>query len=176
VNSAKSRELLSCWLIEKVLTIDCTKHWIVSANAGTYFVVSLFRVAYIVEFGSRSKHAATKPDSISLHVVRNDCHIKRHCFDFAAAQLFTSLDSVVYRSLDISGESLSKIFEHSRTTREHDVLVKTTSHINGTSLDGIIYYFWQRCQEITAEYFRVEKNLWSQKSLIAYVTRVWLFL
>jgi len=151
-----------------------TEYWVVSANAGAILVVLLFGVAHIVEFRGRRQHAASEPHSVSLHMVRNDVHCQRHGFDPSTAEFLATLDAEVHESLDISLQAFAEVLEHSGSSRQHNVLVQTTTSIDGAGLDGVIHHFGKRCQEITAHDLRIEEDLGTQETLISHITNEWL--
>ena len=55
-------------------------------------------------------------------MVRDDLDLRRRGLELATAELLTALDAVVDRALNVSLETATKVLEHGRTTREHNVL------------------------------------------------------
>jgi len=51
------------------------KNWIVTTYARTLLHVFGLAVGNLIKFGSGSKHAATEPNRVALHTMRNNLHV-----------------------------------------------------------------------------------------------------
>ena len=135
----------------------------------TLLVVVLLAVTSFVELGSRGQHRPTEPDGVPLHRVGDDVDLERESLDLSTAQLLAPLNPVVNSTLNITLETLAKITEHGRTTRQNNVLVETTTAIDGAALDGVIDNLGERDQKIRGEDLGVEEGLGTQETFVSNV-------
>jgi len=127
-------------------------------------------VAGLEELRKRSKHGTTEPHSITLHVVRDNVNLDwlRLGSRTDDGVLGTDLDELLNITLKPTGE----ILEHSRTTAQHDVLVETTTTIDGAGLNSLIDEDGKGSKEIAGEDLRVEEDLRSKETLVTDVDAV----
>ena len=87
----------------------------------------------------------------------------------ASAQLLTPLDTDVHRPLDVSLEAPAEIFEHGRTSREHDILVQAATAVDWRPLDGLVDHEWYGGRVVRVGDLRVEEDLRAQETLVSHV-------
>ena len=138
-----------------------------ATDSRTLLVVVLLAVASFVELGSRGQHGTTEPDGIPLHGVSDNVDLKGDSLDLSTRQLLAPLDPVIDGTLDITLETLTEITEHSGTTRQDDVLVETTTTIDGAALDGVIDNLGERDQKVRGEDLGVEEGLRTQETFVS---------
>lgn len=100
-------------------------------------------------------------------MVRDDIDFEGNRLDLSSAQFLAALDAVVDKALDVTLQTLAKIFEHGGTTGEDDVLVETTTGIDGARLDGGIDDVREGVEEIRGEDLGIEEHLGAQETLVA---------
>jgi len=145
-----------------------------TSDGWSNFVVILFCVTNVVELACGCKHGTTEPYGITLHVVRNDVHSQRNSLNLATAELLASLDTSIDGSLNISLKSLSEILEPGRTTKQNNVLIESTTGIDGAALNGVIDDLGEGSQEVAAVNFGVEENLGTEETFVTNIDGEWL--
>lgn len=139
----------------------------VSEKNGTLTYLRL-GVAVRPELGRLSQQAASEPRAVPLPLVRDDLHLQATTPRTSAAYL-TGADAVVDQVLDIPLQPAAKVLVQRATTREHDVLVQTTTNVDGAGLDNAVDHGGQGRQEVGAVDLRVEEDLGRQEALVAHV-------
>jgi hypothetical protein len=91
---------------------------------------------------------------------------RRTYLDATTAELLGSLDTVINKTLQVTVQTTTEVLVEGRTTRQDDVLVQTTTNVNGARLNDSIDDLRQRSQEIAAEDLGVEENFRAQESLV----------
>lgn len=59
----------------RIRLAHCAKDGIVTADARPMLVIVGLGVAHLIELGCTGEHGTTEPDSVTLHVVRDDLHV-----------------------------------------------------------------------------------------------------
>jgi len=87
----------------------------------------------------------------------------------ATAEDLRLLDAVINGPLDITLQTLGEILEHGGASREHNVLVQTTTSVDGGALDHLVNDLWEGSEEVRAGNLGVEEDLRSEETLVANV-------
>ena len=143
-------------------------------DARTLLVVIFLRVAHGVELGSASQHAATKPDSVSLHVVTDHVDVDRLWLDSSLAELFGELQARLNDALQVALQTPREILEHGRAAAQDDVLVKRSAHVDRAILHDRVDGLGDGCGKVGVGELRVEEDLWAEEALVADVDLPWL--
>jgi len=129
-------------------------------------------VASSEELREGSEHRATEPNCIALHAVRDDVNVDGLRLDASSRLLDCELVASVDKALDITLETTAKVLEHSGATRKDDVLVESTTSIDGRGLDSLIDEDGEGSEEVRGEDFGVEEDLRSKEALITDIDSV----
>jgi hypothetical protein len=81
------------------------------------------------ELGSLTQQTTTEPGTVTLSLVSDDLNIETARLGTATTSL-TGLDTGINQMSDITLQSTAEVLVEGRTTRQHNVLVKTSSDIN----------------------------------------------
>lgn len=109
--------------------------------------------------------------SVLLCPVQSPCGTHLHQ---ATALLLASSNSPVHDRLDVPLQPLAKVLEHGRSTRQHNVLVQASSHINRRGLDDGVDNLRQGREEVGRVYFGVEEDLGAKEPLVSDIQVVFL--
>ena len=91
----------------------------------------------------------------------------------AAARLAAG-NTTVHDGLDIPLQPLAKVFEHGGTARQDNVLVQTSTDVDGRGLDDRVDDFGQGSEEIGRVDLGVEEDFRGEETLVANVQLVFL--
>jgi len=149
-----------------------TEDRVVTADCRTLLIVLSLGVAGLEELRKRGEHGTTEPHSITLHVVGDNVHLDGSGLGLATSELDGLLVTVLDELLNITLETTREILEHSGATAEHDVLVETTTTIDGAGLDGLIDEDGERGKEVAGEDLGVEEDLGGEETLVTDVDAV----
>jgi hypothetical protein len=151
---------------------DRTEDRVVSADCRSLLVIVALGVANVVKLRSGCEHGTTEPHGVALHVMRDDIHFDFLGCDASLRQLHCSLVAVVGLPLDIALQPLAEILEHGGASRQDDVLVQATTHINWARLHTIINKSGERSCVVRGENLRAEEDLRSEETLITDINSV----
>lgn len=98
--------------------------------------------------------------------MRDDLHIQTTTPCTSAASL-TGVNAVFNKMFDISLQSTAKVLVERRATGKNDILVETTTNIDGRGLNDAIDNCRQGCQEIRGVNLRVEEDFRCKETLVA---------
>jgi hypothetical protein len=149
-----------------------TENRVVTADCRTLLIVLSLGVAGLEELRKRSKHGTTEPHSITLHVVRDNIDFDGCGLHLAVGELDGLLVTILDKLLNITLKPTREILEHSGATAQHDVLVETTTAIDGAGLNGLIDEDGERGKEVAGEDLGVEEDLRSKETLVTDVDLV----
>lgn len=138
-----------------------------SANGRSLFHIFLTAMTNLREVLRATKDTTSKPDGITLDKILR--YIDLDGLGSWSGKLLILLETIINSSLDLLVQSLIEVFEHSCSTREDDVFIKSSTSIDRARLDRIVYNFIKRCSPVIVNEFRVEEHFRSQKSLISYI-------
>jgi hypothetical protein len=149
-----------------------TEDGVVTADRGTNFVILLLSVADSVELGGRSEHGSTEPDGVALHSVRDDLDLNGCGLEAATRELLRELNASLNSALQVALDTATEVLKHGGTAGEDNVLVETTTNVNGAVLDDIVDYSGERDGEVAREDLRVEEDLGTQETLVTNINLV----
>jgi hypothetical protein len=166
------------WIRERQTETSQTRKERRKNNSITEYVLCLGNTD-AVELGRVGEHASAKPHGKALHVVRHNVHVNLPGFDTVLDEMRVTRqvtgETSVHPLLDITLQAAAKILEHGGATGQHDVVVKCAAAIDRRLENGLVHHLWERCDEVTAEDFRVEEHFWAEKPFVAHVAAVWEF-
>jgi hypothetical protein len=151
---------------------NSTENRVISANAGTNLIVLLLGVAHVIEVSSGGQHGSTEPNGETLHVVGDNLNLKRGRLDLTARELLRAKRTLVNNTLNVTVQTATEVLEHGGSSGENDVLVETTTNVNGARLDNLINDLREGSQEIIGEHLGVEEDLGTQETLVANINLV----
>merc|ERR1740123_604828 len=122
-------------------------------------------MANLIELRRGSEHAAAEPDCISLHLMRDHLHLDR--LRLLTSDSLSCIQPTVNSLSKISLKPPPKVLEHGGASREHNVLVEASPHVNGAVLDHCVHGLRYRHCEVRVGKFRVEKYLWAKEPFVA---------
>ena len=125
-------------------------------------------VAVRPELGRLSQQATSEPRTVPLPLVRDNLHLQATAPRTSATHL-TGADAIVDQMLDVTLQPTTKVLVQRATTREHDVLVQTTTNVDGAGLDDAVNDGGQGRKEVGAVDLRVEEDLGRQEALVAHI-------
>ena len=108
-----------------------------SDNAGTDLVVFCLGVTVTPELGCLTEQGSTEPWAVSLPLVCNDLYVETTTLCASAARL-RGLDAGVYQMPDITLQTATKVLVQSRSTRQYNVLVSSSSYVNRRGLNHVV--------------------------------------
>lgn len=149
-----------------------TEDGVVTADRGTNLVVLLLGVADSVELGGRGEHRTSEPDGITLHSVGDDLDLNGGRLQATARESLRALDTLLNGALQVTLDTATEILEHGGSSGENDVLVETTTDVNGAVLDDIVNDGGEGDSEVAGEDLRVEENLGTEETLVTDVDLV----
>lgn len=145
---------------------------VVAADGGTDLVVLLLSVADGVELGGRSEHGASEPNGVTLHSVGDDLDLNGGGLQAATRELLRALNALLDGALQVALNTATEVLEHGGSSRENNVLVETTTNVDGAVLDDVVDDSGEGDGEVRGEDLGVEEDFGTQEALITDVNLV----
>jgi hypothetical protein len=121
-------------------------------------------------------------DDVDLHTARLHCQLywiesRRRLAHLhqAPAPRLTARDSSIHNVFHVPLQPLPKVLEHRASTRQHNVLVQSSSDIDGTGLDDGVDDLGERGEEVGRVDFGVKEDFWGEETLVSDVDIVFLY-
>ena len=109
--------------------------------------------------------------TVSKLNLRHDCETHPK---LATAGLCAIFQTAVDELLQIALQTLAEVLEHRGATRQDDVLVQSSTDVDGRLLDDAINDLGERCQEFGRVDLGVEEDLGRKEAFVANIDLVFL--
>jgi len=152
--------------------VNRAKNSVAPADTRPNLLIVCLGMAVRVKVGQRCQQRATIPDSVSLLLVGDHVHVNASGPHVGSRSGLAGLDPLVDYEFQILLKTSSKVFEHCRASGKDDILVKSTTDIDGRRLNRIINDSGQRGEKVAGVNLGVEEDLWREESLEANIDRV----
>lgn len=136
------------------------------------FFIILLVVTVRVKVWQTTQQTSTIPHRIPLHLVTDHIDLESTRPHQTATCRFARSESLIHNSTQVFLETLTKVLEHGASTAEDNVLVESTTDVDGRLLNHAIHHFRKRGEEVGRRNFGVEKDLGRKESFVPHIDRV----